>query len=166
MKIKWYPSAIAILLAFLQSLFVREDSMAVFASMAVGLCALIFTVMGFFQSQRPRWRVVASRLIPATLYIGTLLSHLPLRTVFRVYRPDFDRAAAMIEKSTPPDTPFWIGPFRITMVGRRGDSGAPYLATNKDQWEIDGFVRHPKGHGFNLWSCVPLDDAWSCIAED
>jgi len=166
MKLNWHPSVIAMLLAVLQSLFVRESSMAVLASMAVGLFALAVAAAGFFRSRRPRWRVAASRLIPAALYISILMSHLPLRAVFRIYRPAFDRAAAMIEKGSPPDTPFWIGPFRIRMAGRRGDSGTPYLATNTDRQEIDGFVRHPKGHGFNIWSCVALDDGWSCIAED
>jgi len=51
-------------------------------------------------------------------------------------------------------------------TSRKGDSGTPYLATNTDRQEIDGFVRHPKGLGFNIWSCVDLDDGWSCIAED
>ena len=35
-----------------------------------------------------------------------------------------------------------------------------------DTYEINGFVRHPDGQGFNLWSCIRLDDAWSYIAED
>jgi hypothetical protein len=93
-------------------------------------------------------------------------SGLPLRFVFHLYRTDFDRVAAQIESGTPPPTPFWIGPFRIRMVGRRGDHGIPYVATNEDESEIDGFVKHPDGHGFNLWSSVTLDEAWAYIAED
>ncbi len=57
-------------------------------------------------------------------------------------------------------------PSRIKMAGRRGDSGTPYLSLNQEGWEIDGFVWHPDGHGFNLWLCITLDDAWSYISED
>ena len=57
-------------------------------------------------------------------------------------------------------------PSRIKMAGRRGDSETPYLSLNQEEWEIDGFVWHPDGYGFNLWSCITLDDAWSYISED
>jgi hypothetical protein len=160
------PSGIGVLAAVWLSLFIREDTIAVLSSMGVGLFAVAFAVAECLRPRRPRWQILAAWLIPAALFTGITCSHLPLRLVFRLYRVDFDRVATRIENGTPPETPFWIGPFRITMVGRRGDSGTPYVATNRDTSEIDGFVKHPKGHGFNLWSCVPLDDAWSYIAED
>ena len=83
-----------------------------------------------------------------------------------IHRAEFDRVASQIEAGIPPATPFWIGPFKIKMAGRRGDSGTPYLSSNQEDWEIDGFVKDPLGRGFNLWSCITLDNEWSYIAED
>lgn len=163
----WFTACgAAALTAVLLSLFVREELFLLLCSMAVGLFALAFAVIGCLAAHRPRWQVLVIWLIPATLFITIACSHLPLRLTFRAHRAQFDRVAALIEQGAPPAVPFWIGPFRIKMVGRRGDSGTPYVATNRDSSEIDGFVKHPKGHGFNLWSCIPLDDSWAYIAED
>ncbi len=105
-------------------------------------------------------------VIPAVLYIAITLPNIPLKIVFGVYRAEFDQVATQIEKGNPPETPFWIGPFKINKTGlrRRRQTAALYLASNNDKWEINGFVRDP--NGFNLWSCVKLDDSWSYIEED
>jgi hypothetical protein len=158
--------AIAFLAAVFLSVFMREGSMILLCSMVVGLFAVAFALAGCIRSRRPRWHTLSLWLVPAAVFVSISCSHLPLRLVFRLHRAEFDRVATLIEKGTPPAVPFWIGPFRITMVGRRGDSGTPYVATNTEKSEIDGFVRHPEGHGFNLWSWIPLDESWSYIAED
>ena len=163
---KMIPSGIAVLAATLVSLFLREDTVGILASFVVVLFALALALARCLRTQRPRWQILASTLIPAALFAGIACSSLPLRLVFRLHRAEFDRVASQIEMGTPPATPFWIGPFKIKMVGRRGDSGTPYVATNEEKSEIDGFVSHPKGDGFNLWSCVTLDDKWAYIAED
>lgn len=160
------PSGIAVLTAVALSLFVRDYSILLLVSLGVGLFALAIAVEGCFRPRRPRWRILAARLIPAALFIGIACTHLPLRLVFSLHRAEFDRVASLIESGTQPQTPFRIGLFRIRMAGLRDPSGTPYLATNEDRWEIEGFVRHPKGQGFNLWSCVTLDESWSYIKED
>ncbi len=163
---KLIPSGIAILAAILVSVFLREYTIGILASLVVALFALAFALARCLRPQRPRWQILASTVIPAALFAGIACSSLPLRFMFRLHRAEFDRVASQIEMGTPPATPFWIGPFKIKMVGRRGDTGTPYVATNEEKSEIDGFVKHPKGHGFNLWSCVTLDDRWAYIAED
>jgi hypothetical protein len=163
---KLIPSVIAVLAAILVSLFLREDTIGLLASLVVALFALALALARCLRPQRPRWKILVATLVPALLFCVVASSTLPLRLVFRLHRAEFDRVASQIEIGAPPATPFWIGPFKIKMVGRRGDSGTPYVATNQEKSEIDGFVRHPDGHGFNLWSCVRLDDQWSYIAED
>jgi hypothetical protein len=163
---KLIPSGIAVLAAFLVSVFLREDTVGILASFVVALFALALALARCLRPQRPRWQILASTLIPAVVFAGITCSNLPLRLVFRLHRAEFDRVVSQIEMGALPATPFWIGPFKIKMVGRRGDSGTPYVATNEEKSEIDGFVKHPKGNGFNLWSCVTLDDKWAYIAED
>ncbi|MCP4135982.1 MAG: hypothetical protein GY754_33745 [bacterium] len=160
------PGAVAVGAAILVCVFLIEETLVKLSCMAVGLMALSLAVVRSINTKHSRWRVLASTLIPAVLFIGIAWTHVPLRIAFRIYRSEFDRVASQIESGTPPLVPFRIGPFKIEMVGRRRDSGPPYLGSNQDEWEINGFVKHPDGHGFNLWSCIRLDDVWSYIAED
>ncbi len=115
----------------------------VIASLVVGQCALVAGVTRCWRPQRHRLSVFTRTLFPAVVFAAVAGSGLPLRFVFHLYRTDFDRVAAQIESGTPPPTPFWIGPFKIKMVGRRGDRGIPYVATNEDESEVDGFVSDP-----------------------
>ena len=170
-KLKLFiPSVIAIVAAVLVSLFLIEHTLVILSCLAVGMVALaMFVAVLVGRSIRAKhslWRSLLSVLVPAVLFVAIASTHIPLRIIFPIYRAEFDRAAAQIEAGDPPATPFWIGPFKIEMVGRHGDSGPPYLSSNRAEWGIDGFVRHPEGQGFNLWSCITLDDEWSYIAED
>lgn len=164
------PSVIAAVAAVLTSLFLIEETRVIISCLAVGAVSLMLTVVVSIgrsvQGKRSLWHGMLSTLIPGILFIGIASSHVPLRIAFRVYRARFDLVAARIETGNPPATPFWIGPFKIKMLGRRGVPAIPYLGSNEDQWEIEGFVRHPGGGGFNIWSCITLDDKWSYIAED
>ena len=168
-KLKYFlPSSIAVVAAILVSIFLIEESIGILSCLAVvGLVALTVAGVRCIHTKDSRWRVLVLTLVPAAIiFVGIAWPHIPLRLAFRIYRAEVDRAASQIETGTPPQTPFWIGPFKIKMAGRRGNSGTPYLSSNQDEWEIDGFVKHPEGHGFNLWSCIQLDDTWSYIAED
>jgi len=160
------PSTVAVVVAILVSIFLIEETIVILSCLAVGLVALVVAVIQCIHTKHSRWRVLVLTLAPAALFVGIVWSHIPLRIAFRIHRAEFDRVASQIEAGAPPATPFWIGPFRIKMAGHRCDSGTPYLSSNQEEWEIDGFVRHPHGQGFNLWSCITLDDEWSYIAED
>ena len=166
-KVKpFLPSAIAILAAVIVSVFLIEDTIVILSCMAVALVGIAVAAVRCIHAKRSRLRVLAVTLAPVVVFVSIAWTHLPVRVVFHTLRLRFEQAASQIEAGAPPATPFWIGPFKIRMAARRGDSGTPYLASNEESYEINGFVRHPEGHGFNLWSCIRLDDAWSYIAED
>ena len=150
----------------LASIISSEKTTVMFFCLVVAFVGLLVGIIRFIVATRARWQALLLTLVPVVLFVVIVWFHIPLRIAFRVYRADFDRAVRQIEEATPPATPFWIGPFRILMAGRRGDSGTPYLATNRADWEINGFVKSPDGFGFNLWSCIKLDDTWSYIEED
>ena len=160
------PGAIALVLAVLVSITVIEDTCVILLSLAVALAGLAMAIVRCIHAKQSRMRALGAVLAPVVIFVVIFGSRLPVRLTFRMFRPQFEQAALQIKSGNPPATPFWIGPFRIKMAGRRGDSGIPYLASNEETSEINGFVRHPDGHGFNLWSCIALDDAWSYIAED
>ena len=161
-----FAGVTALIAATVSSLFTREDSIVILCSMAAGFFAVAFMLVCCILARRSRLQTLLVWLVFAAVFIGVAGSHLPLRLIFRLHRAEFDHVVAFIENGIPPAVPFWIGPFRITIVGQQGDSKTPFLATNNDVSEIDGFVRHPQGHGFNLWSSIKLDDSWSYISED
>jgi len=160
------PSAIAVLTAVFVSITLVDDVVVILACMTVALVGLGVAGVRSIQTGGSRWRAFGSAMTPVVLFVAIAWSHVPLHIAFRLHRSQFDEVAAQIEAGDPPVTPFWIGPFKIERAGRRGASGTPYLAVNAEPSEVDGFVRHPDGHGFNLWSCITLDDSWSVIAED
>ena len=160
------PSAIAILMAVLISLYLVEDILLILLSFAILPITLTVAFVQSMRTKQSRLRTYLLTFIPVILFLLSFWSHIPLRLVFQMYNTEFDQIAVQIQVGTSPSTPFWIGPFKIKMAGQRGDSGTPYLATNTDESEINGFVRHPNGHGFNLWSCIRLNDSWSYITED
>ena len=104
--------------------------------------------------------------LPWLLFGAVCWSQAPLRLAFLAYRPQFEQVARSIETGREPQTPLTIGPFRIVAVGRRYGTGTPYLATVGPPGDLEGFVRDPAGRGFNLWSCVRLNDHWSFVSED
>ena len=160
------PSAVAILAACLVSIVLIERVTVILTCAAIVWVTVAVAGVRWALTRTSRWRAIGATIAPAILFVAIAGSHLPLRLAFRLYRSQFEQAALQIEAANPPATPFRIGPFKIRMAGRRGDSGTPYLASNDETYEINGFVRHPDGYGFNLWSCITLDDAWSYIAED
>ena len=106
-----------------------------------------------------RWRAYA----PAVLFAAITWTHLPLKLVFQ---SEFERMASAIDEGSMLKTPFWTGPFEIKRVGGDHDSDPPFLATNTGDHDIVGFVMHPKGHGYPVWSCITLDKEWSYTLED
>lgn len=166
-KVKpFIPSGIAVVVASLVSIILIEETIVILACLVVALAGLVAAGICCIEAKHGRLQALDVTIVPAVLFIAIAWWHLPLRLVFRAYRPQFDQVAAQIEAGKIPATPFWIGPFRIRMAGRSGDSGPAYLASNREKWEIVGFVRHPDGYGFNLWSCITLDDEWAYISED
>lgn len=159
-------SLLAVLAAIAVSIFLIEQSIIILSCLFVTLVTIIAAAVRCSTAKCSRFRALTKTTIPAILYIAIALSHIPLRITFRIYRSEFDQVAAQIQNGKPPETPFWIGPFKIKMTGVHENSKMPYLASNTDKLEINGFVRHPEGQGFNLWSCIELDDSWSYISED
>ena len=94
------------------------------------------------------------------------LTNTPLKVAFTLLEPKFDELGQQMARGDAPAFPRWVGPFRIEDGGIRKSSGDPYLMTGGHRYEISGFVRNPKGEGFNLWSLVTLGDQWSYIVED
>ncbi len=164
-SIKLIPGIIAVVLAMIVSFVLKDARIVTVLSLITGMLALIVTLGYVLLKKEILWKKVISIFIPVILFISVALSHLPLRLVFRIYRAEFDNAASQIETGTPPTMPFWIGPFKIEMTGRKS-ADTIYLATNNTKYEIDGFAKSPNGAGFNLWSCIRLDDTWSYVKED
>lgn len=160
------PSTFAVLSAVFVSIVLIEDTIILLACLAVALVTPAIASIRCIHPKRSRWRAFGLTITPAILFILIAWSHIPLRLVFWFHRSQFEQVVSEFEAGNPPATPFRIGPFKIKVAGRRGESGTPYLATNEESSEIEGFVRHPDGQGFNLWSCITLDDEWSYIAED
>ncbi len=160
------PSAIAVLAAIFVSVFLIEDTIVILSCMAVALVGSAVAVVRCIYTKRSRWRAPGLTIAPVILFVAITWSHIPVRLVFHACRTKFDQVASQIDAGTPPATPFWIGPYKIEMAGRRGDAGTPYVCRNQVSGEITGFVKHPEGRGFNIWSCIRLDDEWSYIAED
>ncbi len=105
-------------------------------------------------------------LVGMLILAGLGLTNAPLRATFSIFEPGFDSMGRQLVGGAPPDFPTWIGPFRVVDGGVREGSGAPYLMTSGHPFEINGFVRDPKGKYFNLWSITPLGGSWAYIEED
>jgi len=147
------------------SLLVRDA----FFVRALSLLALVvLTVLGVACTRRSANRQAAR----TTLLVGTLVlaglafTNAPLQLIFAVYESHFEAVSDKLLGGERPNFPLRIGPFRVIDGGIRDGSGAPYLMTSGHPYEINGFVRDPKGTYFNLWSITPLSDGWAYIEED
>lgn len=150
--------------AILVSVCIRDGWSTRVIATVVGLASIAATWWGLHQTQYPFRQVLVHRLAFAAGFVGLVWFNLPLTAVFWMCRPSFERAARRLVETGGIRTPTWIGPFRIRFAGVR--DGTPYFGTSKDEGEIDGFVRHPEGAGFNIWSCEKLDADWAFIMED
>ena len=147
------------------SLVVRD----VFFVRALSLIALtILTAIGIVctwragQRQASRMTIIFGALVLA----GVAFTNAPLRLAFAFFESRFEAVGDQLVRGEQPDFPTWIGPFRIVDGGVRNGSGAPYLMTSGQPYEINGFVRDPKGIYFNLWSITSVSEGWAYIEED
>jgi len=166
---KLYPLITCVLagaIAIFVSIFIIEKSIVLISCLFAVLITVMAAVVRCNTKKCSRFRALTTTTIPAIIYVGLTLTHIPLRIAFHAYRDEFDNVAKQVEQGNRPETPFWIGPFRIKMTGLCRDSVTPYLASNDDIGEIKGFVRNPEGEGFNLWSLIKLDENWAYITED
>ncbi|MEX2581316.1 MAG: hypothetical protein WD342_19825 [Verrucomicrobiales bacterium] len=147
------------------SLVIRD----VFFVRALSLLAIVVLAMLGIAFTR---RVVSRQAARSTLLVGTLVlaglafTNAPLRLIFAAYESRFEAVSDKLLEGERPNFPLWIGPFRAIDGGVRDGSGAPYLMTSGHPYEINGFVRDPKGTYFNLWSITPVSDGWAYIEED
>ena len=154
-----------LLIVIVLSLMVRN----VLFVRALSLIALILlTVLGLVctwkasQRQASRMTIIFGSLVLA----GVAFTNAPLRLAFAFFESRFEAVGDQLIRGEQPNFPTWIGPFRIIGGGIRNGSGAPYLVTSGQQYEINGFVRDPKGTYFNLWSLTPVNESWAYIEED
>lgn len=75
-----------------------------------------------------------------------------------------EKIAMQIKNGETIETPFYLGVYKIKEVGIRKNT--VYLWTDPDPSGPTGFVQHPEGVGFNLWSATNVDDNWAYIKED
>jgi hypothetical protein len=147
------------------SLVVRD----VFFVRALSLLALsVLIVLGIVCTRRAVNRQAAQTTLlgGALVLAGLAFTNAPLRLTFAAFESRFEATSDELLRGDRPAFPFWIGPFRVIDGGIRDGSGAPYLMTSGQPYEINGFVRDPKGTNFNLWSITPVSDGWAYIEED
>ena len=98
--------------------------------------------------------------------LSVVTSNWPLQAAYVLSRTSFDRVAEQVRAGDPPDTPCFIGLFRI----RKAEvyrNGIVCLWTDDDSGGPTGFVQTgPHDLPFNLWSHTPLDNSWQFISED
>ena len=132
------------------------------------LALVVLTLLGIVSTRR----TVNRQAVRATLLVGTLIlaglafTNIPLRFIFATYESQFEAVSDKLVAGERLNFPFWIGPFKVIDGGVRDGSGAPYLMTSGHPYEINGFVRDPKGTYFNLWTITPVSDGWAYIEED
>ena len=141
----------------------------VFFVRALTLIILItFSAVGIFCFRRSD----KASTIRNTILVGTLIllligfTNAPLRITFALFEQEFDDLSEQLVKGEKPDFPVWIGPFRIIDGGFREGTTDPYLMTSGNSYEINGFVRDPRGTYFNTWSITQVSEYWAYIEED
>ncbi len=152
--------------AILLSVWVREESLVYLVSFLIAALGAGSAIVGGVAAVGYRRQALLLTLAPTIVFVVLSCSHWPLKLAFHFYEDEFEAIARSLENGEVLQTPTRVGPFRIQEVGRRSDGAVPYLDVRGRKGEIVGFVRHPLGEGFNLWSCITLTDNWSFIAED
>ncbi len=163
----WIACLIAAIVAIFISLLLVDHLVVTWILCPlVGLAAITAGKLRILDRKHARSRLFAATLAPAIIFILIAVSQIPVRVTFWLYRPQFDRILSQVQAGAPPTTPLWVGPFKIQTVGHRGDSATPYLATNEQPNEINGFIKQADNRHFNLWSCLSLNQGWAYIVED
>ena len=165
MRIPTIILCFGLLIVAVISLVVRD----LFFVRALSLIALaILTAIGIICTQRAGQRQVSQMTIifGALVLAGAAFTNAPLRLAFAIFESRFEAVGDQLVKGEQPKFPTWIGPFRIIDGGVREGSGAPYLMTSGQPYEINGFVRDPEGTYFNLWSITSVSEGWAYIEED
>jgi len=164
MRISTIILCCGLLIVAVISLVVRD----VFFVRGLSLIALaILTAIGIVCTRRAGQRQASQMIILGALVLaGMAFTNVPLRLAFAFFESRFEAVGDQLVRGEQPDFPTWIGPFRIIDGGVRDGSGAPYLITSGQPYEINGFVRDPKGTYFNLWSITSVSEGWAYIEED
>lgn len=100
----------------------------------------------------------------ATLRVGEVLVAKYNKSDFVAHEAQADAIAQRIKDGEAIATPFKIGPYQIKEAGIRNN--VVFLWTKTKPSGCSGFVQHPKGDGFNLWSCKKVTPNWAYISED
>lgn len=158
---------LAFIFAIVFSIWVREDDAVII------LCTLLAVVVAcvggrFLVGNRDArtsgaWIAV---LFSVGVPVFVAITDAPLKLAFWFVESRLETLANDVTIGNPPVTPFRAGIFVIKQVGVRGTPPVPFFLTSGDLGEINGFVRHPNGYGFNVWSSIRLNDNWAYIAED
>lgn len=154
----------ALLLVCVFSIRVNEATIVVFVG--------ILSAIGFFGVACREFNLAARLGTKEFLGISGVaglvaamgMANLPLRIVFFAFQGEFDRLAGELAAGKPVRFPASIGPFELIAGGVRDQT--PYFIDSGNANEINGFVNHPEGHGFNIWSVTPLGRDWAYVSED
>ena len=147
MRITTFILCCSLLVVASISLVVRDE----FFVRALSLLVLgVLTVLGTVCIRRAVDRRVArTTLLAGELVLaGLAFTNVPLRLCFSFYESRFEAISNELLRGERPKFPLWIGPFRVIDGGIRTGSGTPYLMTSGHPYEINGFVRDPKGTCF------------------
>ena len=158
--------ALAFGLGYIASAWISQPVLLGVIAIIVGALTLlvVFLEFGFLGM---RGRTFISRAVPASIFIGLIVTNAPLKLEFALKRDEFDAVAARYAAGEKLDVPFTIGSWEIVEVNRGYDESGPVIF-----WESVGgaggyeFVRHPAGHGVNTFGVVRLDDEWAWVLED
>lgn len=135
---------------------------------SIPLLLILLCVMDFLIRKNGRGRGRAQRVGVVGVLVLLLLAiyNAPLKVTFSIYQSEFNALSDRVVKGESVVYPVQIGPFSILGGGVRDGSNAPYLMTNRKEFEIDAFVKDPGGRYFNLWSLTELNSEWSYVEED
>jgi hypothetical protein len=172
MKASWSALLVACLLVCVFSVWVNE---AMIVALVGILSAIVFVAVAcreFNLAVRLGTKELWGILGVAALIVALGWTNLPLRVVFLAFHGKFDRLAGELVAGRPVHFPTSIGPFQFVGGGVRDfvvggvRHKTAYFICSGDVNEINGFVNHPEGYGFNLWSVNSLGKGWSYVCED
>lgn len=155
---------IAVLLVSLFSIMVNEAKIVALVGIFSGIVFFAVACREFNLAVRLGTKELWGITGIVALIVALGWTNLPLRVVFFAFHREFDRLAGELAASKPVDFPRSVGPFGLVGGGVRNKT--VYFISSGNPNEINGFVNHPEGYGFNLWSMTGLGKGWSYVSED
>jgi hypothetical protein len=140
-------------------------------SMLIGMLLATWTLVAIVCRRRyleASYRMKLLAVVAATIALTVVPTHWPLRLVFAISRPGFERLAVQLERGKAPQTPTRIGPFCVREAGIKDHSYAFFWTTTHPSGSM-GFVKCPDeflASEFNIWFKLALGNGWHLVVED